>query len=64
MIAYVITFMGGYYSAEQGRVRHINDAQLFSWKGPAQKVIDDMGEPFGETCDIIPVEITLLSTPE
>ncbi len=52
--AYVVEYSGGYWTADQGRVRHITDAQLFSLKELAQESVDELSN---DSCVIKPVWI-------
>jgi len=49
MNAFVIKYLGGYYSAQQGRVRHLNDAQLFG--------LEEMAEETAKECGCMPSDI-------
>jgi len=53
--------MGGYWSALEGYTRHITMAQLFSFEELAQDEIDEMGDPWKETCSVIPVKLESLN---
>ena len=49
---YVIEYSGGYWSANQGRIRHITDAQLYSLRKMAQEIVDELDS---SSCAIKPV---------
>ena len=41
--AYIVEYSGGYWSTEQGRIRHITDAQLYSLRELAQEAVNELG---------------------
>lgn len=57
--AYIVEWFGGYYSGDEGRVRHPESAQLFATPEIAQEQINN--ETFAkESCKIIEVELLLV----